>query len=122
MLDLNWNTQLSGKSAQLGMDHLEAKIKEAVEKCIPTKKFHSSSPTGKPIWMDEQALRKTRRKHSAWIRYLNTLDGQAYTEYISHRNSAQNALRMLEEDLNVAWPKNARPIIKLSGVCKQQKI
>ena len=43
--------------------------------------------------MDECALKKVRRKHSSWIRYLNTKDGQAYQEYIQTRNEAQHAVR-----------------------------
>ena len=42
----------------------------------------------KKTHLDDKAL----RKHSAWIRYLNHLDGQAYQEYIRGRNEAQHAL------------------------------
>ena len=52
---------------------LQEKIKEAVKECVPTRKTTTSHPIGKPLWMNEIALRKVRRKHSAWIRYVNTL-------------------------------------------------
>jgi hypothetical protein len=43
--------------------------------------------------MDERSLTKTRKKHSAWIRYLNTKDGRDYQEYVRQRNAAQHAIR-----------------------------
>ena len=58
--------------------------------------------------MDDKALRKTRRKHSAWIRYLNTLDGQAYQEYIKKRNEAQHALRKARRKFEKGLAKDCR--------------
>lgn len=47
----------------------------------------------KPVWMTQAALRKVRRKHSSWIRYLNTKEGEDYQAYIRSRNTAQHAIR-----------------------------
>jgi len=93
MLSRDWTTELADKNVQEQMDYLETCIQEAINECIPKKKICTSRPTGRPVWMSDRALRKTRRKHSAWIRYLNTLDGEDYQKYIKKRNEAQHALR-----------------------------
>ena len=44
--------------------------------------------------MDEQAnLRKARKKHHAWIRYLNTKSGEHYQDYIRARNESSHESR-----------------------------
>jgi hypothetical protein len=82
MLDINWENVLENKSPQEAMNLMEDKITEAVKACIPTKTLTSSHPKRKPVWMNAAALRRVRKKHSSWIRYLNTMDGQNYLTYI----------------------------------------
>jgi hypothetical protein len=108
MLNKNWEELLHGKTAQEAMDLLEQTINEAVDKCIPKKKFTEKGTRKKPLWMDDRTLRKVRRKHSAWIRYLNTKDGQAYQDYISKRNEAQHAIRRARRKFENSLAKNCR--------------
>ena len=49
--------------------------------------------TEKPVWMNEAAMRKVKKKHHSYIRYLNTMDGQAYIQYTKARNTATKAIR-----------------------------
>lgn len=93
LLNIDWKQTLNDKTPQEAMDCLQSHIRTAVDECIPTRKVSSSHPGGKPIWMDEASLRKTRRKHSSWIRFLNTHDGQIYQSYARTRNAAAHAIR-----------------------------
>jgi hypothetical protein len=64
--------------------------------------------------MNERALKKVKKKHSAWIRYLNTKDGQDYQYYIRKRNDAQHAIRkarrQFEKDLAKDCKKNNKAV------------
>ena len=79
-------------STQEAMDKLEHTIKEAVDQCVPHCTV-TDNGRDKPIWMTKSALRIVRRKHSAWIRYLNTKEGEDYQTYIKSRNTAQRAIK-----------------------------
>ena len=58
--------------------------------------------------MDTYALRKVRKKHHAYIRYMNTLDGQAYQTYIRSRNKAIKQAKNLNENKNQTMQKVIR--------------
>ena len=93
MLNIDWNQSLSSLSTQEAMDKVEKLYKDAMEKCIPKKTTPSSSHRKKPLWMNKTALKKCRKKHSAWIRYLNTKSGEDYANYIQERNKANKEVR-----------------------------
>ena len=58
------------------------------------KKVKTSSYAGqKPVWMTQEILRRVRRKHSAWINYLNTKAVHSHNRYIQARNTASHAIR-----------------------------
>ena len=46
----------------------------------------------KPVWMTHDTLQMVRRKHSAWIHYLNTKYVNSYNRYIQARNTASHAI------------------------------
>jgi hypothetical protein len=64
--------------------------------------------------MNAAALRRVRKKHSSWIRYLNTMDGQNYLTYIQARNAASHAIRrarrQFEESLARECKKNNKAV------------
>ena len=94
MLNIDWKTALVDTSTQETTDKLEQTIKEAVDQCVPHDTV-TDNDRDKSIWMTKSALRIVRRKHSAWIRYLNTKEGEDYQTYIRSRNTAQNAIRII---------------------------
>ena len=47
----------------------------------------------KPLWMNNAALTKVRKKHQAYRRYLTTKEGEDYLRYTQLRNEAQKAVR-----------------------------
>ena len=78
MLNVDWETELTNLSTQDAMDKLENILAKAVEECVPHRTVKGNGASSKPIWMTREALRTVRKKHSSWIRYLNTKDGKHY--------------------------------------------
>ena len=58
--------------------------------------------------MTKSALRIVRRKHSAWIRYLNTKEGEDYQTYTRSRNTAQHAIRRARRQFERKLAKECR--------------
>jgi hypothetical protein len=79
-----------------------------VEKCIPKIKYVKRKVGNKPIWMNREGLKKVRKKHNSWHRYLNTKDGEAYLEYIRHRNEARSFTRKLVKNFESEIAKNIK--------------
>ena len=107
MLSIDWKTALADMSTQEAMDKLEETTKEAADQCVP---HYTVTDNGrdKPIWMTKSALRTVRRKHSVWIRYLNTKEGEAYQTYIRSRNTAQHAIRRARRQFETKLVKECR--------------
>ena len=93
MLNIDWNETLNGLNVQESMDKVEFLYKDAVDKCVPKRQQVTNQNLNKPIWMNKNSIRRCRRKHSAWIRYLNTKDGEDYQEYVRERNAANKEVR-----------------------------
>ena len=103
ILNIDWESRLEGLSTQEAMDSFENLYNQAVDQCVPKKQyFRSKKP--KPLWMNKHAMRKCRKKHSSWIRYLNTKSGEDYRNYIRERNAANKEVRRLRRgfEMNIA--------------------
>ena len=107
ILNINWDELLNGKTTQEGMDLFEQKYHNAVKECIPQKVIKSSKGP-KPLWLNAHALKKVKKKHSSWIRYLNTKDGQDFQAYIVKRNEATHAVRKAKRDYEKSIAKECR--------------
>ena len=87
MLMINWTQELQGKSPQGSMDIFQQHLNVAVYRWVPVKKVKTSSYAGQnPVWVTQETLPMVRRKHSAWIHYLNTKD--VYSYYIDIYSSS----------------------------------
>ena len=67
--------------------------------------------TRRPIWMDDTTLKKVRKKHGAFKRYRESLEGKDYLEYAKLRNQAKWACRaaVLDFEKKLASETNANP-------------
>lgn len=92
ILEINWNEAFDGASAQVAIDTFQEKLQDLTSKHIP---FHTVAAKEKPtpIWMNKHAMKLVKKKHHAWIRYLNTKDQLDYQHFKGIRNSATHALR-----------------------------
>ena len=105
--NVDWNTELEGKSVEEALHSLETVYHNAVKECIPMKEVGSESRF-KPLWMNANALRKVKRKHSSWVRYLNTKQGQDFLEYKNRRNEANHAIKEARKEFEKTLAKNCR--------------
>lgn len=115
LLDINWENRLCGLSVQEMTTNINQAIMDAVERTVPTKKITPNALHKKPLWMNEITLRKVRKKHHAWIRYLNTKDGQDYQRYTAARNEATHTIKKTARNLRQGWLKNLALTTKYSG-------
>ena len=119
MLNIDWDEELKDLSAQDAMNKFDERYKTAEKACIPSHTITDTDIRIKPIWMTNHALRTVKRKHSAWIRYLNTKDGEDYTRYINKRNEASHATKRARKEFEKKLAKECRKNVK--GVWKYIK-
>ena len=118
-LNIDWNTELQGCSTQEAMDKFEQIYTAAAEEYIPSTTVTSSNGRIKPIWLNNHALRKVKRKYSAWIRYLNTKDGEDYSRFVRRRNESTRATKKARREFEEKLAKECRANSK--GVWKYVK-
>ena len=123
MLNINWSDSLNNLSTQESMDKVETLYKEAVERCIPKNQQSSNARCKKPLWLNKSAMRKCRKKHSAWIRYLNTKTGDNYKQYLCERNAANKEVRKSRREFERNLAKECKTSAKgvWSYIKKQKK-
>ena len=120
LLDIDWDRELRDCNTQEAMNKLDTRYKAAEEECIPKTTLSGVLNCKiKPSWLSNHALRKVKRKHSAWIRYLNTKDGEDYSTYISKRNEATKECKKARKDFETSLAKECRKNAK--GVWKYIK-
>ena len=74
-------------------DTIERVLNDTVEQFVPKIDHNNDTRRRKSLWMNQNAIRKVRRKHHAWIRFLNTKDSSDYLSYVKARNEASHATR-----------------------------
>ena len=97
MFNIDWEEKFRNKTAEEAMDAFEKVYNNAVKECVPIVEM-CSNDRKKPIWMTRHALRKVRRKHSSWIRYLNTKQGSDYLKYVKDRNDATHETKRARKE------------------------
>ena len=86
LLDIDWESELQGKSADDGYMTFLSKYNSACEECIPKVTSKASDKYCKPIWMKPATLRLIKRKHHKHYTYLNTRNEDHKAEYNAIRN------------------------------------
>ena len=51
------------------------------------------------ILLDEASVRKIKKKHTLWKRYMETKDGLYYAEFCKARNQVRKMTRKLQKQL-----------------------
>ena len=122
-LDVDWDILLDGKSVQESIDTFEAAYNNVVKKYVPCHTVGSQHE--KPKWMSLATWHKVRRKHSKWIKYLNTKQPKDYEEYakvrneVTHHNKRErkNFEKSISRDAR-RNPKGVRNYMKSTGAVK----
>ena len=104
-------TQIRDKNAQEAWDCILGTVKAAVDKCVPKCKTGKTTKRRTPVWWNDKAMRKIRRKKEAYQRYLQTRDGKDFLEYTKARNQAKGACRQAirNHEKNVAREAKINP-------------
>ena len=77
-----------------GWNLFASTLANAADKHVPSSTFNPDHhKRKKPVWMNDKALRKVKKKQKAYRRYLLTREGRDYTDYIDKRNKATKAVR-----------------------------
>ena len=93
--EINWEEILIGDDINSMLKTFTKIYDKCVQDSIPAKKCIKFKKGNNPIWMNKAGIRKIKRKHRAWQRYLNTKEGQDYQKYARARNEARTYLRKL---------------------------
>jgi hypothetical protein len=64
------------------------------------------------IPLDKKSLSKIKRKQRLWTRFLNTRDGEIYTEYCQVRNQVRNITRQHEKRIATEVKSNPKKFWK----------
>ena len=65
--------------------------------------------------MNKQALRNAKKRHHAYILYLNTKNGKHYQEYSRARNESSNEFRRARKEFEKKLTAETKQITRVSG-------
>jgi hypothetical protein len=106
---MDWETKLQNKSTEETWTTIRSTILEAQRKYIPRKTVKGVEAKKKnPLWMNDKALTKVKKKHEAWKRYMKTREGADYQEYCRTRNQAKWATRQAVKQFEAGIAKDAK--------------
>ena len=95
----DWSELLRGKSVDDMWETIKSKIVATVDMFVPHRAFKSgSSRRRKPMWLNDRALGRIKRKKESFQRYKATRDGMDYLEYVKARNAAKTEIRKAVRD------------------------
>ena len=89
--NLNWDHLLEMDTNEMWKCFSD-KIKESMDRNIPKIKI-SSKRKQQPTWMSKKALRRIKKKHKLFKRFLNSNSGIMYRKYISMRNKCKKEIK-----------------------------
>lgn len=89
-------------------DTLRNVVHNAMEECIPKVRVGVAKKARKPLWLNDSAMAKVKKKRQAYERYLQTRDGQDYLQYARARNQARKACRTAVRELEKSVAKKAK--------------
>ena len=82
-------------------------ISKGIHTCIP-KGYNSINKPGRPLWMNEAALAKVKKKTAAYKRYKETKEGADQVLYARARNQARWATRNAKKEFEKKIAKEAK--------------
>ena len=96
---MNLAQQMEGMRTQEAWDTLSSAINELCQEFIPRIKTNRpGNKNKKPLWFNEKALQKIKKKSETYKKYLDTKEGKDYITYTRARNQAKKACREAVKD------------------------
>jgi len=107
--EYNWK-ELEGLSVEEHWKIFKDRLHEQMNKHIP-KTSGRAAPKKRPLWMNEKALTKVRKKTEAYKRYMGTREGKDFDLYARARNQAKWACRcaVRDHESNIARYSKSNP-------------
>ena len=108
-LNQDWDNLLNGKSTSQQLEIFMNIINEAKNKYVPqtNSKAKSKAKKYKFIPLDDKTIKKIKKKHRCWQRYMETKDSKKYQEYIKMRNQVKGLVRKAKENMEKEIAENA---------------
>ena len=100
---IDWE-DMESKDVDGQWENVLTNINAAVESCIPKSRAQKETTKNRlPLWTNEKALIKVKKKKEAYKRYTETREGKEYLAYAKARNQAKqecrNAVRNFEQQI-----------------------
>ena len=95
---------IKNKNAQEAWNCILGTVMTAIDKCIPKCKTGVNRKKRKPVWWNDKAMSKIKKKKEAYQRYLQTRADKDFLDYCKARNQAKCACRkaIRDHEKNVA--------------------
>lgn len=105
---LDLSSKIKGLNTQDAWNVFSSELEKAMEEFIP--KVGGSRPGKKknPVWFNDKAMAKVKKKRDAYQRYMQTRDGKDYLLYTRSRNQAKTACRKAVKDYEKGVAKAAK--------------
>ena len=104
----DWDDLFKDKTVEDALQIMVEKVQLAISESIPLKKGIPGKAGAKPLWMNFQGLKKVKKKHKAWKRYLCTKDGRDYQKYARIRNKCKHVMSKLVKDFEMQIAKDIK--------------
>ena len=105
---IKWDEVLSGDTIDEQWESLKAIIKMLEDEFIPHRMVGSCNRHKGKIPLDEASVRKTKKKHTLWKRYMETKDGLYYAEFCKARNQVRKMTRKLQKQFEMKLAAEAK--------------
>ena len=76
------------------------KYNEAIDLCVPKKTIQGNErPNIKTTPLDRKILKRIRKKHRAWQRFMETRRGEEHLKYCRERNQVKSLIRKTQKNI-----------------------
>ncbi len=100
-------TKMRNKSAEECWNLIDHQLRELQRIFVPKIRI-GKHKTRRPLWMNENAMAKVKKKWYAFKRYRETREGQDYQLYVRARNQAKWAVRQAKKAYETSITKEAK--------------
>ena len=112
LMDLEWEEEFAACPTDVTKqwEIFKKKFKDAEEICVPQKQITANSlqRTKYNTPLDKKALKKIKKKHRCWQRYMETREGRHYDAYCRQRNQVRALTRKIQKEFEKNIAANAK--------------
>ena len=106
---MDWS--IESHNVEVSWLKIKNNIHSLMERCIPKKKNRKKVKT-QPSWMCAKTLRKIKKKHRMFKRFLMTRNGKLYLKFIQARNECNRQIRKAKKAYERKVANNSKTNVK----------